>query len=92
MDEEQKLNPLETVAAEMTQHSGMTEDEMRVALTGVLNHLQRRAQIALRAHPDSDDATRMANEYRAVSEVVNVFGTQLIAFEDIERHAAGIPN
>lgn len=80
--EKKKLTPLMVVAREMAEHSSLDENLIAERVQGVLRHLKKRAadEIVL----DSKNALECAQEYQAVSEMVLFFGSQLIAFEDID--------
>ncbi len=80
---EEKLNPLQTVALEMSNHSEMTFEQIEKSLLGLLEHLKQRAHAAIEDKLD-EDALDFAREYRAAAELIATFGTQLIAFEDME--------
>jgi hypothetical protein len=84
--EEKKLNPLEMVAREIAPHSNILTDEphVRRRILGLLSHLHERATLQLETDADSPEAVRCTEEYLVAVEIVNYFGTQLIAFEDIE--------
>lgn len=81
---EKKLSPIETVAREMAQHSELSEEQLLSALKRGLRHLGKRATEAIAADEWSDSALDVAQEYQAMSEMLNFFGSQLIAFEEIE--------
>ena len=79
-----KLNPLQMVAREMTEHSDLDCHTIEESLSGVLSHLQSRAVIEINEDANSDTASVAALQYRVVCEAIAMFGTQLIAYEDIE--------
>jgi hypothetical protein len=81
---EKKLNPLQMVAREMSDHSDLDEDTIELAMEGLLEHLKERAIAAIDVDPDSDEAAAAAVQYRVACETIAVFGTQLIAFQDME--------
>lgn len=72
------------VAREMSDHSDLDKETIAEALTGLLNHLQSRAMGEIDADPDSQEARSSAIQYRVICETVAMFGTQLIAFEDMD--------
>lgn len=81
---DKKLNPLQMVAREMSDHSDLEQETIETALTGLLGHLQSRAMAEIEDDPDSDGARQAALQYRVICETVAMFGTQLIAYEDID--------
>lgn len=81
---DKKLNPLQMVAREMSDHSDLDQETITEALTELLNHLQSRAMIEIDVDPDSKAARASAIQYRVICETVAMFGTQLIAFEDMD--------
>ncbi len=89
----QKLNPLQMVAREVAEHSGHEEETVELAMTELLEHLQLRAVNEIDTDPDSAAAAAAAIQYRIICEMIAMFGTQLIAFEDMEEDLArGDPN
>ena len=88
MDQGNKLSPMEMVAREMSEHSSLDVGQLEDALQGVMRHLRSRAEDSLQSDPNSEHAVRCCREYQAVAEVVLLFGSQLIAFEDIEAEDA----
>lgn len=91
---DKKLNPLESVAKEMAEHSDMEQGDIEAALEGLLEHLNERATAAIDVDEYSEEAAEAAAQYRVACEVIATFGTQLIAFEDIEEEemSRGEPN
>jgi hypothetical protein len=81
---DKKLNPLQMVVREMSEHGDLDRDTLEIALTGLLMHLQSRARTQIDLNADSVEACEAAIQYRAVCEMIAVFGTQLIAFEDMD--------
>lgn len=81
---DKKLNPMQMVAREMANHSKMTANEFETAFIGLLDHLQARARVEIDADPNSEASRNAAMQYRAASETIAAFGTQLIAFDDME--------
>jgi len=82
MDNE--LNPLQMVAREMSDHSDLEQETIEDALKGLLGHLQSRAMAEIEDDPNSNAARQAAVQYRVICETVAMFGTQLIAYEDID--------
>lgn len=90
--EKEKLNPLEMVAREMAPHSQLGDEEtIQRRIMGLLTHLHDRATVELEIDADTPGALRASQEYLVAVELVNFFGSQLIAFEDIDR-SEGIAN
>lgn len=89
MDKE-TLTPMKMVAREMAEHSSMTAGQIEGSLRRVLNDLRKRAADAIVANEEAPLTLDIAHEYQAVSEMVNFFGSQLIAFEDLDVHDAHI--
>lgn len=81
---EKKLNPLQMVAREMADHSELDQETIAEALSSLLGHLQSRALEEINTDPQSDAAKAAAVQYRVACETVAAFGTQLIAFEDMD--------
>lgn len=81
---EKKLSPLQMVAHEMAEHSELTEQQLFDALKRGLRHLGKRATDAIAENEWSDAALDVTHEYQAMSEMLNFFGSQLIAFEEID--------
>jgi hypothetical protein len=91
-DTESKLNPLQMVAREITPHSRLADENLiRRRIMGLISHLHDRATMELESDADSAPALRASQEYLIAVEIVNYFGTQLIAFEDI-RIDEGVAN
>lgn len=86
---DKKLNPLESVAREMAEHSDMERKDIEIALEGLLEHLNQRATAAIDVDEYSQEAAEAAAQYRVACEVIAMFGTQLIAFDDIEEAEMG---
>lgn len=91
---DKKLNPLESVAKEMAEHSDMEREDIETAIKGLLQHLNERTAAAIDADEYSEEAAQAAVQYRVACEVIATFGTQLIAFEDMEEEEMdrGEPN
>ncbi len=89
MAKTKKLNPLQMVARELCEQSEMERDQIESALTGLLDHLNARAVAAIDEDENSDDAMDAAVQYRVACEVIAMFGTSLIAYEDIEDELPG---
>lgn len=83
-----KISPIEMVANEMSMHSEMSQNDILDSLKNALNSLRKRAADAIVEDSQSDLALRASKEYRAISELINFFGSQLIAFEDLDREDA----
>lgn len=81
---EKKLNALQMVAREMSGHSDHDQETIEEALSGLLSHLQSRAMVEIELDSNSSAAREAALQYRIVCETIATFGTQLIAFEDME--------
>lgn len=87
----EKKSPFEAVIEEMAMHSSLTYEELDSALRGVLDHLEIRAKETLRREGgDSDIALQHAREFLAAGQLVNYYGSALIAFEDIDEES--LPN
>lgn len=82
--EKQKLNPLEMVAREMSEFVDMDREHIEKSLIGLLLHLNTRALHEIDMDPHSDQARSAASQYRVACEAIALFGTQLIAFEDMD--------
>lgn len=80
---DKKLNPLQMVATEMSTHSDLDYETITEALTDLLTHLQSRAMCEIDADPSSVASRDAALQYRVICETVAMFGTQLIAFDDM---------
>lgn len=78
------MNPLQMVSRELSENIEMDRDRIESALEGLLDHLNGRAAAEIDKDPESDAAMEAAVQYRVTCEVIAMFGTQLIAFEDIE--------
>ncbi len=89
---DKKLNPLQMVAREMSEHSDLDQETIEEVLTGLLGHLQMRAMKEINADPNSGAAKTAALQYRVTCETVAMFGTQLIAFEDMDKELTGGSN
>ncbi len=87
------MNPLQMVAREMAQYCDMTESEIVEAITGLFSHLNQRAYQSIQEDVNSAQALQNALQYRVVTELVTMLGSQLIAFEQIEQDDSdGITN
>lgn len=81
---DKKLNPLQMVARELSEHSEMDRDQIEGALMDLLEYLNQRAVEEIEDDETSQDAMDAAVQYRVACEVIAMFGTQLIAFEDMD--------
>jgi hypothetical protein len=81
---DKKLNPLQMVAKELSQHSDMEYDRIESSLLGLVHHLNERALAEIKRDQASDEAAEAAAQYRTFVETIAMFGTQLIAFEDMD--------
>lgn len=91
--DKKNMNPLQMVARELAAQSEMERDQIEVALSDLLDHLNHRAVAEIDRDPESEDAMSAAVQYRVACEVIAMFGTQLIAFEDMENELPrGEPN
>jgi hypothetical protein len=79
-----KLNPLQMVARELAEHIDMESDEIERGLVNLTMFLHDRAAAEIDKDVDSDEAAEAVKQYRIICEVIAFFGTQLIAFEDME--------
>lgn len=68
----------------MADHSDLDQETIEAALTGLLTHLQSRAMSEITCDPNSEAARQAAAQYRVICETIAMFGTQLIAYEDID--------
>ncbi len=84
MDQNKKLTPLEMVAREMAEHSSLEEHVIADAITRHLSATRKRAADAIMNDMESIEAMQLTAEYQAIAEMVLFFGSQLIAFEDID--------
>lgn len=82
--EKEKLNPLQMVARELAENSDLKYDRIESALRDLLMFLHGRAMAEIDKDVQSQDAIDAAVQYRVACEVIGLFGTQLIAFEDME--------
>lgn len=81
---DKKLNPLQMVAIELAENSDMDYTRVETALIELALHLNDRAAQAIDRDEDSKEARSAAIQYRVFVEAIATFGTQLIAFEDME--------
>lgn len=81
---DQKLTPLQMVAREMADHSSLSPEQIEDSVKRVLRDLRKRAADEITRDDTSEDALTRAHEYQTISELVNFFGSQLIAFEDLD--------
>lgn len=86
---DQKLTPLQMVAREMADHCSMTSEQIEDSMVRVLNGLRKKAADEITRDDTTEAALEAAHEWQVVAEMVNFFGSQLIAFEDLEVHDAG---
>lgn len=78
------------VAREMEPHSALPNaDEIRKCLLSVYDVLEARARREMADDPEGDKALQACKDFCAIAELINFFGTQLIAYEDIERESMG---
>jgi hypothetical protein len=82
--EKEKLNPLQMVARELEEQTGVDVERIEKTLRDLLTFLHGRAVFEIDKDVHSDDAVSAAIQYRMVGEMIALFGTQLIAFEDME--------
>jgi hypothetical protein len=82
--EKEKLNPLQMVARELSEQNDMTRERVEKCLMDVLMFLHGRALAEVERDPHDQVAIDVAAQYRVVCEIIALFGTQLIAFEDME--------
>lgn len=89
MDEAAKaMTPIAMVAREMSDHCDMTADQIQDAIKRTLNVLRKRASDAIAKDDAAESTVQIVNEYQAIAEMVNFFGSQLIAFEDLDVYDA----
>lgn len=69
----------------MSEHSDLDQETIEEGLTGLIDHLQSRAMKEIDADPNTEAARTAALQYRITCETVAMFGTQLIAFEDMDK-------
>ncbi len=85
--EKKKLTPVQMVARELANDHGgqgaMSKAEYDRAFAGIFKLLHDRALSALE-DPDSKEALELSQQYCAFGEMMNTFGTALIAVEDME--------
>jgi hypothetical protein len=81
---DKKLNPLQMVAREMSDHSDLDQETIEAALVGLLTHLQSRAMSEITEDHNSVTARQAAVQYRVLCETIAMFGTQLITYEDMD--------
>jgi hypothetical protein len=87
----EKKSPYDAVIEEMSLHSTLTPDELDDALRGVMQHLEDRAKETLRTEGgDTPLALENARQFLAFTQLINYYGSALIAFEDIEDES--LPN
>lgn len=90
----EKKTPYDAVLDEMALHSSLTRDELDRAIIGVIEFLQERAHRTLNEQGgNSLVALEHAHQFLAITEVINYYGSALIAFDDIDDEDAGsLPN
>lgn len=80
-----KLNPREMVAREIMSDESkprtMTNEEAAEAIQSMTSYLMKRAEDNLQ----SSNGLQFSREFEVAARMVAYFGTQLIAFEEIER-------
>jgi hypothetical protein len=81
---DKKLTPIEMVAREMADHSTLSSDQIDDSIRRALTHMKNRAANEIVRDDTSDHTRDVVHEYQALSEMINFFGSQLIAFEDLE--------
>lgn len=87
----EKKTPYEAVIEEMSLHSSLDRDQLDVALMGLINFLQDRAFDSLKSKGgDSPESLEHAHQFLAFSEMLNFYGSALIAFDEIEEE--NLPN
>lgn len=82
--EKQKLNPLQRVICETADHSELSAEEIDETVRDLLQFLQDRSAKEIELDLHSDSARTAARQYRVFCEIILTFGSQLIAFDDIE--------
>ena len=83
--------PYDAVLDEIAVHSALTRDELDQALRGILDHLEERARETITTTGgESSDALEHAHQFLAFTEILNFYGTALIAFDDIDEES--LPN
>lgn len=91
MDKEQ-LNPLQMVARELSENIDMESDLIEGSIKDLLMYLQARAISAIDQDENSEEALKTTIQYRVICELIALFGTQLIAFEDMEDELPRAPS
>lgn len=80
-----KKSPLDAVVEEMSLNSELSPQEIRTALIELMEHLNERAANALIDKTIDEQTTlRYAHQFLVCTELVQFYGTALIAFDDIE--------
>lgn len=79
-----KMNPLQMVSRELSENTEMDRDRIESSLEALLDHLNDRAAAEIDKNVESDEAMQTATQYRVFCELIALFGTQLIAYEDME--------
>ena len=80
-----KLNPIQRIAKELEPHSSLSEDDIERSLVGIIEVLQMRAEDEIEDDPESDEASVAAMEFLAFTEMVTMFGSSLLAYDEIEK-------
>jgi hypothetical protein len=87
----EKKVPYDAVLDEMSLHSDLTRDELDKALMGLIDFLQERAHSTLDTKGgNSPIALEHAHQFLAFTELINFYGSALIAFDDIDEET--LPN
>ena len=73
----------QAVIDEVAKTSELAHAELEGAILGVVRHLRDRAKHAIDSLSDAE-ALACAQQFLAVTELINHYGTALIAFDDIE--------
>lgn len=81
----EKKSPFDAVVEEMALHSVLSQEEIADALMGVIEFLQDRAHKTYSEHgEDSEESVAHTHQFLTVVDMVNFYGSALIALDDIE--------
>ena len=90
-NDDDKKAPIDAVIDEMALHSSLTHKQLGEAIMGLLDYLEDRTAASLAKYGgNSPIALQHAHEFLVFTEMINFYGSALIAFEDIDEET--LPN
>lgn len=90
MDERRpKMNPVRRIAEEVEPHSTLSADDINESLIRTMDLLKERAEREIDKDAESPAATASAMDFLAFTEMLTLFGSSLMSYDEVTAATSG---